>query len=215
MSFEHASALMLTYQTGYFGLHRRAQLKEGEVLLVHAGAGGVGSAAIQLGKAAGARVVATAGSDAKVDLCRELGADLAVNYKEGDFVQAVKDFTGGAGADVIYDPVGGDVYDRSTKCIAFEGRLVVVGFTSGRIPTAAVNHALIKNYSIVGLHWGLYNQRAPHLVAEATQELFRLYLAGKIRPHISDRRPLAEAPLALAAVAEGRSTGKVVILPGG
>ena len=213
MSFEHASALMLTYQTGYFGLHRRAHLQPGEVLLVHAGAGGVGSAAIQLGKAAGARVVATAGSDAKVELCRELGADLAVNYKEGDFVQAVKDFTGGAGADVIYDPVGGDVYDRSTKCIAFEGRLVVVGFTSGRIPTAAVNHALVKNYSIVGLHWGLYNQRAPQLVAEATKELFRLYLEGKIKPHISDRRPLAEAPLALASVAEGRSTGKVVILP--
>jgi NADPH:quinone reductase len=213
MSFEHASALMLTYQTGFFGLHRRARLQPGEVLLVHAGAGGVGSAAIQLGKAAGARVVATAGSDAKVELCRELGADLAVNYKEGDFVEAVKDFTGGAGADVIYDPVGGDVYDRSTKCIAFEGRLVVVGFTSGRIPTAAVNHALVKNYSIVGLHWGLYNQKAPHLVAEATKELFKLYLEGKIKPHISDRRPLAEAPLALASVAEGRSTGKVVILP--
>jgi NADPH:quinone reductase len=213
MTFEHASALMLTYQTGYFGLHRRAQIKPGEVLLVHAGAGGVGSAAIQLGKAAGARVVATAGSDAKVELCRELGADLAVNYKEGDFVEAVKQFTGGAGADVIYDPVGGDVYDRSTKCIAFEGRLVVVGFTSGRIPTAAVNHALVKNYSIVGLHWGLYNQKAPQLVAAATQVLFKLYQEGKIRPHISDRRPLVEAPLALASVAEGRSTGKVVILP--
>ena len=214
MPFDEASALMLTYQTGYFGLHRRAAIKEGEVLLVHAGAGGVGSAAIQLGKAAGARVIATAGSDAKVELCRTLGADLAVNYREGDFVQAVKEFTGGAGADVIYDPVGGDVYDRSSKCIAFEGRLVVVGFTSGRIPTAAVNHALVKNYSIVGLHWGLYSQRAPHLVAAATQELFRLYLAGKIKPHISDRRPLAEAPQALASVAEGRSTGKVVILPG-
>jgi NADPH2:quinone reductase len=213
MSFEDASALMLTYQTGYFGLHRRARIQPGEVLLVHAGAGGVGSAAIQLGKAAGARIVATAGSDAKVELCRQLGADLAVNYKEGDFVEAVKEFTGGAGADVIYDPVGGDVYDRSTKCIAFEGRLVVVGFTSGRIPTAAVNHALVKNYSIVGLHWGLYNQKAPKLVAEATQELFRLYAERKIKPHISDRRPLAEAPLALASVAEGRSTGKVVILP--
>jgi NADPH:quinone reductase len=213
MSFEHGSALMLTYQTGYFGLHRRARIKPGEVLLVHAGAGGVGSAAIQLGKAAGARVVATAGSDAKVELCRQLGADLAVNYKEGDFVEAVKQFTGGAGADVIYDPVGGDVYDRSTKCIAFEGRLVVVGFTSGRIPTAAVNHALVKNYSIVGLHWGLYNQKAPQLVAQATQELFKLYAEGKIRPHISDRRPLAEAVQALTSVAEGRSTGKVVILP--
>ena len=214
MPFDEASGLMLTYQTGYFGLHRRAAIKAGEILLVHAGAGGVGSAAIQLGKAAGARVVATAGSDAKVELCRSLGADLAVNYKEGDFVQAVKEFSGGAGADVIYDPVGGDVYDKSTKCIAFEGRIVVVGFTSGRIPTAAVNHALVKNYSIVGLHWGLYNQKAPHLVAEATQELFKLYLAGKIKPHISDRRPLAEAPQALASVAEGRSTGKVVILPG-
>ncbi len=214
MSFEDASALMLTYQTGYFGLHRRARLKAGEVLLVHAGAGGVGSAAIQLGKAAGARIVATAGSDAKVDLCRRLGADLAVNYKEGDFVQAVKDFTAGAGADVIYDPVGGDLYDRSTKCIAFEGRLVVVGFTSGRIPIAAVNHALVKNYSIVGLHWGLYNLRAPQLVADATQELFRLYREGVIKPHISDRRPLTEAREALATVAEGRSTGKVVILPG-
>ena len=213
MGYEDASALMLTYQTGYFGLHRRAQLQPGEVLLVHAGAGGVGSAAIQLGKAAGARVVATAGSEPKVELCRQLGADLAVNYKDGDFVQAVKEFTSGAGADVVYDPVGGDVYDRSTKCIAFEGRLVVVGFTSGRIPTAAVNHALVKNYSIVGLHWGLYNQKAPELVAEATKELFRLYLSGRIKPHISARRPFAEAPEALATVAEGRSTGKVVILP--
>src|SRR5947209_10268367 len=213
MPFEDASALMLTYQTGYFGLHRRAQLKAGETLLVHAGAGGVGSAAIQLGKAAGARVVATAGSAAKVELCRELGADLAVNYKEDDFVAAVKDFTGGAGADVVYDPVGGDVYDKSTKCVAFEGRIVIVGFTSGRIPTAAVNHALIKNYSIVGLHWGLYNQKAPQLVAAATQELFRLYLDGRIRPYISERRPLAEVPEAVETVAQGRSTGKVVILP--
>ena len=114
---------------------------------------------------------------------------------------------------MIYDPVGGDVYDRSTKCIAFEGRLVVVGFTSGRIPTAAVNHALVKNYAIVGLHWGLYNQKAPQLVADATRELFRLYLAGEIKPHISARRPLAEAPAALASVAQGQSTGKVVILP--
>ena len=213
MGFEDASALMLTYQTGYFGLHRRARIKAGEALLVHAGAGGVGSAAIQLGKAAGARVVATAGSDAKVELCRQLGADLAINYKDDDFIQAVKDFTSGAGADVIYDPVGGDVYDRSTKCIAFEGRLVVVGFTSGRIPTATVNHALVKNYAIVGLHWGLYNQKAPQLVADATRELFRLYLAGEIKPHISARRPLAEAPAALASVAQGQSTGKVVILP--
>jgi len=155
MPFEDASALMLTYQTGYFGLHRRAQLKAGETLLVHAGAGGVGSAAIQLGKAAGARVVATAGSAAKVELCRELGADLAVNYKEDDFVAAVKDFTGGAGADVVYDPVGGDVYRTSSQCGARERRIRILWCTSGRILTAAVNPALNKHSSIGRLHRGL------------------------------------------------------------
>lgn len=213
MPFDDAAALMLTYQTGHFGLHRRAQLRAGEVLLVHAGAGGVGSAAIQLGKAAGATVIATAGSDAKVELCRRLGADLAVNYREEDFVQAVKDHTGGRGADVVYDPVGGDVYDRSTKCIAFEGRIVIVGFTSGRIASAATNHVLVKNYSVVGLHWGLYRERMPELVAPVTEALFELYEQGLIRPHISDRRPLSQAPQALAAVANGKSTGKVVIHP--
>lgn len=213
MPYEDASALMLTYQTGYFGLHRRANLRSGEVLLVHAGAGGVGSAAIQLGKAAGATVIATAGSETKVDLCRQLGADLAINYRDEDFVQVVKDHTEGRGADVIYDPVGGDVYDRSTRCIAFEGRIVIVGFTSGRMATAATNHVLVKNYSVVGLHWGLYNQRQPELVAETTRELFDLYQRRLIKPHISDRRPFSEAPQALAAVAGGKSTGKVVILP--
>src|SRR5690348_9331494 len=156
MPFEDGAAFTLIYQTGWFGLHRRAKLQAGETLLVHAGAGGVGSAAIQLGKAAGATVIATAGSDEKVAICTKLGADHAINYKTQDFVEEVKRITGGRGADVVYDPVGGDVYDRSTKCIAFEGRIVIVGFTSGRIAQAATNHALIKNYSVVGLHWGLY-----------------------------------------------------------
>jgi NADPH2:quinone reductase len=213
MGFEDASALMLTYQTGYFGLHQRAHLQAGEVLLVHAGAGGVGSAAIQLGRAAGARVIATAGSGAKVELCRELGAELAINYREEDFVQAVKDHTDGRGADVVYDPVGGDVYDRSTKCIAFEGRIIIVGFTSGRIANAATNHLLVKNYSVMGLHWGLYNRRAPEAVGRVTQTLFELYRAGEIKPHISARHRLPEAPQAVAAVAAGQTTGKVVVLP--
>ena len=211
MSFEDAAGFTLIFQTGWFGLHRRANLKAGETLLVHAGAGGVGSAAIQLGKAAGATVIATAGSDAKVKICLELGADHAVNYKTQDFVEEVKKVTGGRGADVVYDPVGGDVYDRSTKCIAFEGRIVVVGFTSGRIPQAATNHVLIKNYSVVGLHWGLYTSRAPELIAPATAALLDLYEAGKIKPYISTRLPLTEAPRALAMVAEGKSTGKVVL----
>ncbi len=211
MGFDEAAAFRLTYQTGWFGLHRRANLRPGETLLVHAGAGGVGSAAIQLGKAAGATVIATAGSDAKVEVCTQLGADHAINYKTEDFAEKVKALTGGRGADVIYDPVGGDVFDRSTKCIAFEGRIVVVGFTSGRIPQLAVNHALVKNYSVVGLHWGLYLRRAPELVPAAMRQLVELYAAGKIKPYISARLPLSEAPAALAMVGSGRSTGKVVL----
>jgi NADPH2:quinone reductase len=211
MSFDDAAGFMLTYQTGWFGLQRRAHLQPGETLLVHAGAGGVGSAAIQLGRAAGATVIATAGSDEKVELCRQLGADHAFNNKTQDFADDVKKLTGGRGADVIFDPVGGDIYDRSTKCIAFEGRIVVVGFTSGRIPQAATNHILIKNYSVVGLHWGLYNTRAPELVPPVTRALLDLYEAGKIKPHISARLPLAEAPRALGMVASGKSTGKVIL----
>jgi NADPH2:quinone reductase len=211
MSFEEGAGFTLVFQTGWFGLHRRANLKAGETLLVHAGAGGVGSAAIQLGNAAGATVIATAGSDEKVEVCRRLGADHAVNYKTEDFVEEVKRVTGGRGADVVFDPVGGDVYDRSIKCIAFEGRIVIVGFTSGRIPQAATNHVLIKNYSVVGLHWGLYNKRAPELIAPAARALLDLYDSGKIKPHISIRLPLSEAPRALATVAEGKSTGKVIL----
>jgi NADPH:quinone reductase len=112
---------------------------------------------------------------------------------------------------VIFDPVGGDVYDRSTKCIAFEGRIVIVGFTSGRIAQAATNHVLVKNYSVVGLHWGLYNTRAPELIPTAARALFDLYASGKIKPHVSVRVPLAEAPAALASVAGGKSTGKVIL----
>ena len=211
MTFEEAAAFTLIFQTGWFGLHRRANLQPGETLLVHAAAGGVGSAAIQLGKAAGATVIATAGSDAKVEVCRKLGADHALNYKTQDFVEEVKAITGGRGADVVFDPVGGDVYDRTTKCIAFEGRIIVVGFTSGRIPQAATNHVLIKNYSVVGLHWGLYAKRAPELIPPATRALLDLYEAGKIKPYISTRLPLSQAPRALATVAEGKSTGKVIL----
>jgi NADPH:quinone reductase len=133
-------------------------------VLVHAGAGGVGSAAIQVAKAAGAMVFATAGSDENVALCRQLGADEAINHSTEDFADRVNELTGRAGANVIYDPGGGDVFDRSTKCIAFEGRMVVVGFTSGRIPEPHANHLLVKNYSVVGLHWGLYRQRKPELI---------------------------------------------------
>jgi len=158
MGYEAASAFLITYHTGHVALHHRAHLEPGETLLVHAGAGGVGTAAIQLGLAAGARVFATAGGPDKVAVCKRLGADLAIDYRSDDFVEAVKAATGGRGADVIYDPVGGDTFDRSRKCIAFEGRILVIGFTSGRIADAPTNHVLVKNYSVVGVHWGLYRK---------------------------------------------------------
>jgi NADPH:quinone reductase len=212
MSFEDAAAFFINYQTGWFGLHRRAHLRPGEYLLVHAAAGGVGSAAVQLGKAAGATVIASVGSPEKAEVCRRLGADLVIEHRSEDLVQAVKDFTAGRGADVIYDPVGGEAFERSTKCIGFEGRLVVVGFTSGVIPQARANHVLIKNYSLVGLHWGLYDERRRDLVDQCTNELLELYAAGKITPYISRRLPLARAAEALGDVAAGRTTGKTVLL---
>jgi NADPH:quinone reductase len=213
MSFEDAAAITVTYQTGWFGLHRRGQLKEGEWLLVHAGAGGVGSAAIQLGKAAGAKVIATAGGADKVAVCRALGADVVVDYQSEDFVAVVKRETAGHGADVVYDPVGGDVFDKSTKCIAFEGRILVIGFTSGRFPEARANHLLVKNYGVLGLHWGMYNMQNPELVAHAQRELYRLHGEGKIAPLISARLPMREAPLAMKKVAARGSTGKIVLVP--
>src|SRR3954462_14913576 len=213
MPDEKAASLYLTYQTGWVGLHRRAQLKSGEVLLVHAGAGGVGSAAIQLGKAAGATVIATAGGARKVEVCRELGADHAIDYTTEDFVRVVKDLTGGRGADVVYDPVGGDVFAPSRRCIAFEGRLLVVGFTSGRIPQAPANHVLVKNYSVVGLHWGLYRRYDPAIYGLVHEELDRLWAEGHIAPLVGSLLPLEEAPRAFQALASRDTVGKVVLVP--
>ena len=213
MTDEQAAALHLTYQTGWVGLHRRAALQPGEWLLVHAGAGGVGSAAIQLGKAAGARVIATAGGPRKTGVCTELGADHVIDYTAEDFVARVKEITGGHGADVVYDPVGGEVFDGSRRCIAFEGRLVVVGFTSGTIPQAPVNHALVKNYSIVGLHWGLYRKHDPALFGRVHAELTRLFVQGAIAPLVGQSLPLDQLPRAMADLADRSTVGKVVLRP--
>jgi NADPH:quinone reductase len=213
MPDEKAAALNSSYSTGWAGLHRRANLRAGEVLLVHAGAGGVGSAAIQLGKAAGATVIATAGGARKVQVCRQLGADHAIDYTTEDFVRVVKDLTGGRGADVVYDPVGGDVFDASRRCIAFEGRLLVVGFTSGRIPQAPANHVLVKNYSVVGLHWGLYRRYDPAIYGMVHEELDRLWAEGHIDPLVGSLLPLEEAPRAFQALASRDTVGKVVLVP--
>lgn len=209
LSDAEASALFVGYQTGWFGLHRRAGLRSGETLLVHAAAGGVGSAAIQLGKAAGATVIGVVGGPEKAKVARELGADVVVDRHEQDFVAVVKEVTGGRGADVVYDPVGGDTYMRSTKCIAFEGRILIIGFAGGTIPTPGLNHALIKNYSIVGLHWGLYSQRDPQAVLDAHTELSRLSDAGSIRPLISEEISLEQLADGVQRVGDGKTVGRV------
>lgn len=206
-----AASLYVGYQTGWFGLHRRAGLREGETLLVHAAAGGVGSAAVQLGKAAGARVVGVVGSAAKAEVARAMGADLVVDRSAGDLVPALKEALGPGGADVVYDPVGGDAFAASTKVIAFEGRIVVVGFASGQIAQAATNHALVKNYGVLGLHWGAYQTRAPQLVRQAHDEITALCDRGLVRPHVSQRLPFGEAVAGLDDLAAGRTTGRVVV----
>ncbi len=213
MSDEDAAAFQMIYQTSYFGLAVRANLQPGEVLLVHGGAGGVGTSAIQLGKALGAIVIATAGTDAKMEVCRQCGADHVINYGTDDFVAAVKDFTNGNGADVVYDPVGGDVFDKSTKCIAWNGRILVIGFTSGRIPDIRTNRILLKNMSVVGLHWGAYRIHEPHLIEEAQETLYGYYDDGKIKPVIFNEYALSDLSEALDAIEQRLSYGKIVVKP--
>jgi len=207
-----AAALHIGYQTGWFGLHRRARLEAGETLLVHAAAGGVGSAAVQLGKAAGATVIGVVGGAEKAAAARELGCDVVVDRRAEDVVAAVKEATGGRGADVIYDPVGGEAYAQSAKLVAFEGRIVVVGFASGTIPSPALNHALVKNYAILGLHWGLYNTKNPELVLHCHERLTELAARGAIRPLVSERVPLEGAADAVQRVADGVTTGRLAVV---
>jgi NADPH2:quinone reductase len=210
-----AASLFVGYQTSWFALHRRTQIAAGDVLLVHAAAGGVGSSAVQLGKAAGATVIGVVGNAGKAEVARALGADVVVDRHEQDFVQVVKDVTDGRGADIVYDPVGGETYQRSTKCIAFEGRILVIGFAGGEIQSAPLNHALIKNYSVVGLHWGLYNQRDPALVRHCHDELTALAATGAVAPIVSERIGLADVPAGLQRLADGATTGRVVMVSPG
>ncbi len=211
MSSDEAAAMFVTYHTSYYALHQRANIQPGEVLLVHAGAGGVGSAAIQLGKAAGAYVIATAGGTEKTKVCRSLGADVVIDYLTEDFVQVVKEKTDGKGADVIYDPVGGEIFERSRKCIAFDGRILVIGFAGGNIPSAPINHILVKNYSVVGVHWGLFSKLKPQEVRQEHKELMKLYEEGKINPLIYREFGFEEVTNALNLLADRKTWGKLVV----
>lgn len=212
MDFPEAAAFPIVYHTSYFALRERAMLKKGEWLLVHAGASGVGMTAIQLGLAFGARVIATAGSSEKLEFARRLGAEYAVDYSDGTWVEQVKQITGGHGADVIYDPVGGDVFDLSTKCIASGGRLLVIGFASGRIPTIAANRILIKDIAIVGALWGTYAAAHPEYLAAAQNALEDLYVKGAIRPPKPQCYPLDQAPAALRDLANRKVLGKAALI---
>jgi NADPH2:quinone reductase len=211
MPDEVGAAMVVTYGTSHAALHRRARLQAGETVLVHAGAGGVGSAAIQLAAAAGARVLATAGGPEKVEVCRKLGAEVAIDYTAGDFVGPVKEATGERGVDVVVDPVGGDVFDRSVRCLAWEGRLVVVGFTSGRIPALPANLALLKNISVVGLAWGAYLGHDPSIFPEIHADLLRLWEEGKVDPLVHTVLPFEQAPQGIADLASRKTVGKVVV----
>jgi len=213
MSFAEGAALPIVYPTSYAGLVYRAALQAGETLLVHAAAGGVGIAAVQIGRALGARVIATAGGEDKLAVAREAGAELAIDYRQEDFAARVMEETGGQGADVIYDPVGGEVFDQSLKCIAWNGRLLVIGFASGTIPTPRLNRVLLKNIALVGLHWTAYFEKEPERVDEAFRALLALYERGEIRPPVHRSYRLEQAGEALAELASRGTTGKVVLEP--
>jgi NADPH2:quinone reductase len=213
MSYAEGAALPIVYPTSYAGLVDRGNLQPGEDLLVHAAAGGVGLAAVQIGKALGARVIATAGGAEKLEIARRNGADEVIDYNEEDFVPRVKELTDGKGADVIYDSVGGDVFDRSLKCIAWNGRLVVIGFASGRIPEVKVNRILLKNIAVTGLHWGAHAVNDPARMGETFDALFALYAEGKIKPVIYKTYGLDDVSVALDALASRKTYGKVIIAP--
>ncbi len=213
IGFDAGAALSTVYPTSYAALVWRAALAAGETLLVHAAAGGVGLAAVQIGRALGARVIATAGGPEKCEIARRAGAEIVVDARTEDFVAVVQAATAGRGADVIYDSVGGDTTDRSLKCIAWNGRLLVIGFASGEIPSVKLNRVLLKNVSLVGLHWSAYPEREPARVAECWAGLFALAARGGIEPLVSARFPLERAGEALAALGARETVGKVVLVP--
>jgi NADPH2:quinone reductase len=207
-----AAVLNIAYGTAHVALHERAGLQVGETLLVNGGAGGVSSAAIQLGRAAGARVLATATGAEKAAACRRLGADTAFDLERTDDVAAaVRDATGGRGADVIVDVVGGEQFESARRCVAFGGRLVVVGFTSGTIPSVPANHVLLRNYSVVGLHLVAYRRHDPALLRRVHEALLDLLAAGRIAPHIHAVLPFESLVEALRLVAERRVIGRVAL----
>lgn len=213
MDFDTAAAITLTYGTSHHAVVDRAQLKAGETMLVLGAAGGVGLAAIEIGKALGARVIAAASTDEKLAICKQHGADLTINYSKEDLREAIKAATEGKGPDVIYDPVGGIYAEPAFRSIGWRGRYLVVGFANGEIPKLPLNLTLLKGASLVGVFWGEFARREPKANLTAMRELMTWLHEGKIKPHISGRYALKDTAQALNDLAARKVTGKVVIQP--
>ncbi|MEE4650514.1 NADPH:quinone oxidoreductase family protein [Pseudomonas alliivorans] len=211
MDFTVAAAFSMTYGTSMHALKQRANLQPGETLLVLGASGGVGLAAVEIGKALGARVIAAASSAEKLEVARNAGADELINYTEANLKDEIKRLTNGNGVDVIYDPVGGDLFDQAIRAIAWNGRLLIVGFASGRIPELPVNLALLKGASVVGVFWGSFAQRQPQDNAANFKQLFAWFEEGKLKPLVSQVYPLERAGEAIDALGGRRAVGKVVV----
>jgi NADPH2:quinone reductase len=211
MDYVTASAFLLTYGTSYHGLKQRANLQPGETLLVLGAAGGVGLAAVELGKAMGAKVIAAASTADKLALAEEHGADELINYSSEDLKDRVKELTGGKGVDVVYDPVGADLFEPAVRATGWNGRILVVGFAGGYIPKLPVNLTLLKGSSVVGVFWGEFTRRQPQDSAQNNKELLEMYVQGKVRPHISQTFPLEKAADALNTLQNRQAKGKLVV----
>jgi NADPH2:quinone reductase len=209
-----AAGFPVAYGTSHVALRHRAGLKAGETLLVHGAAGGVGLTAVQIGKVLGATVIGTARGAEKLDVAKANGAHHAIDYAAEDTRQRVLEITDKRGADVIYDPIGGDIFDASLRCIAWEGRLLTIGYASGRIPSVAANILLVKNASLIGCYWGAYLKRDPAVIRKSFEELIGWYGDGLLAPHISNTFELEQAADALETLLQRKSTGKVVLVTG-
>ncbi|MDJ0943833.1 MAG: NADPH:quinone oxidoreductase family protein [Kiloniellales bacterium] len=214
MDFEVAAGFPITYGTAHGALVWRAELQPGETLLVHGAAGGTGLAAVEVGKALGAQVIATAGGPEKLGIARAHGADHLIDYKTEDIRERVKALTGGHGAEVVFDPVGGEVFMASLRAVAWGGRLLVIGFAAGKVPEIPANLLLVKNLAVLGLYWGAYRQKAPTLLRRQFETLTGWYAEGRLKPLVSHRLDLAEAARALDLLLTRKATGKVVLTTG-
>ncbi len=211
MDFKDGAAFPLNYGTTYHALKQRGQLQPGETLLVTGAGGGVGTTAIEIGKAMGAKVIAAASTEEKLEIAKNLGADETINYSDGELKEKVKALTDGLGADVIYDPIGGDIFLQCMRCVNWKGRVLVIGFASGPIPEVPTNLALLKGCSIVGVFWGRFTGAEPEENSKNFDELFALHAEGKLKPQITKSYSLDNAAEAISSLENRKATGKVVI----